>query len=252
LQSSLVLGSNGQLDVQNGSGQIRGTFATNSGGGFLGLDSSDGDDGVTLEVLNGNAFGRITVHSLSGSPGIRLSGDQTGTDDYTGQSLFGGSQAIFKRDGTNSGVWARIVGSSAATAWGVVGVSDASNNEVIRLDGQNGDVTIDGDVSIAGILSKGGGAFKIDHPLDPENKYLSHSFVESPDMMNVYNGNVELDESGEAWVELPPRVPQHAAARMYQLKAEPPLIATASRVIPAPDRRRFDRHDFKFAIGERG
>ena len=29
------------------------------------------------------------------------------------------------------------------------------------------------------------GAFKIDHPLDPENKWLSHSFVESPDMMNV-------------------------------------------------------------------
>ena len=23
------------------------------------------------------------------------------------------------------------------------------------------------------------------HPLDPEHKYLSHSFVESPDMMNI-------------------------------------------------------------------
>ena len=45
-----------------------------------------------------------------------------------------------------------------------------------------------------GTLSKGGGSFKIDHPLDPENKYLYHSFVESPDMMNVYNGNVVLDE----------------------------------------------------------
>jgi hypothetical protein len=60
-----------------------------------------------------------------------------------------------------------------------------------------------GDVWILGTVSKGGGAFKIDHPLDPENKYLYHSFVESPDMMNVYNGNVVLDASGAAWVELP-------------------------------------------------
>jgi hypothetical protein len=39
--------------------------------------------------------------------------------------------------------------------------------------------------------------------LDPEHKYLSHSFVESPDMMNVYNGNAILDENGRATVELP-------------------------------------------------
>ncbi|HVP57977.1 MAG TPA: hypothetical protein VMU02_07740, partial [bacterium] len=41
------------------------------------------------------------------------------------------------------------------------------------------------------------------HPLDPENKYLYHAFVESPDMMNIYNGNVLLDGAGEAVVELP-------------------------------------------------
>jgi hypothetical protein len=60
-----------------------------------------------------------------------------------------------------------------------------------------------GNVYVTGTLSKGGGGFKIDHPLDPENQYLYHSFVESPDMMDVYNGNVVLDGSGEAWVELP-------------------------------------------------
>jgi len=60
-----------------------------------------------------------------------------------------------------------------------------------------------GDVDIKGTLSKSSGSFKIDHPLDPENKYLYHSFVESPDMMNIYNGNVILDTQGEAWLELP-------------------------------------------------
>ncbi len=65
-----------------------------------------------------------------------------------------------------------------------------------------GDLDVTGDVS-AGWMTKGGGTFKIDHPLDPENKYLHHSFVESPDMMNIYNGNVMLDDYGEAVVELP-------------------------------------------------
>jgi hypothetical protein len=60
-----------------------------------------------------------------------------------------------------------------------------------------------GNVKITGNLSKGGGSFKIDHPLDPLNKFLYHSFVESPDMMNVYNGNVITDRQGRAVVVLP-------------------------------------------------
>ena len=60
-----------------------------------------------------------------------------------------------------------------------------------------------GNVHVNGTLSKSAGTFKIDHPLDPENKYLVHSFVESPDMMNVYNGNITTDGSGIAVVTLP-------------------------------------------------
>ncbi len=60
-----------------------------------------------------------------------------------------------------------------------------------------------GDVHVNGALSKSGGSFKIDHPQDPANKYLIHSFVESPDMMNVYNGNVVTDAEGLAIVKLP-------------------------------------------------
>lgn len=63
--------------------------------------------------------------------------------------------------------------------------------------------TFIGNVDVTGSISKGGGSFKIDHPLDPENKFLFHSFVESPDMMNIYNGNAVFDASGELEVELP-------------------------------------------------
>src|SRR5690606_1929323 len=67
----------------------------------------------------------------------------------------------------------------------------------------SGTVSVSGGVSVLGSLSKGSGTFVIDHPLDPENKLLYHSFVESPDVKNIYDGIVTLDENGEATVELP-------------------------------------------------
>jgi hypothetical protein len=59
------------------------------------------------------------------------------------------------------------------------------------------------DLTVGGTLTKGGGAFRIDHPLAPAEKYLWHSFVESPDMMNIYNGTVTLDSTGSASVTMP-------------------------------------------------
>jgi hypothetical protein len=61
----------------------------------------------------------------------------------------------------------------------------------------------DGDINVTGTVDKAASKYKIDHPLNPENRYLSHSTVSSPDMMNIYNGNVLLDKNGEATVVLP-------------------------------------------------
>jgi hypothetical protein len=61
----------------------------------------------------------------------------------------------------------------------------------------------DGDVRLNGSIVIPGGGFRIDHPLEPARKSLSHSFVESPDMKNIYDGVVALDENGECRVELP-------------------------------------------------
>ncbi len=60
-----------------------------------------------------------------------------------------------------------------------------------------------GNMHVNGTLSKSAGSFKIDHPMDPLNKYLVHSFVESPDMANIYSGNVVTDANGTGIVELP-------------------------------------------------
>ncbi|MFD8756897.1 hypothetical protein ACFV0O_38860, partial [Kitasatospora sp. NPDC059577] len=63
--------------------------------------------------------------------------------------------------------------------------------------------TGNGDVTMKGRLIKPGGDFRIDHPLEPATKYLSHSFVGSPQMTNIYDGTVVTDDRGEATVMLP-------------------------------------------------
>jgi hypothetical protein len=88
-----------------------------------------------------------------------------------------------------------------------------------------------GNLSISGNLSKGGGSFKIDHPLDPENKYLYHSFVESPDMMNIYNGNVATDANGDAVVEMPDYFEALNKEFRYQLT----VIGTFAQAIVAEE-----------------
>ncbi|MGE0887610.1 MAG: hypothetical protein AB7P14_29155 [Blastocatellales bacterium] len=60
-----------------------------------------------------------------------------------------------------------------------------------------------GNVTVTGALTAAVKPFKIDHPLDPENKYLYHVAIESPDMKNFYDGVVTLGPNGEAEVELP-------------------------------------------------
>jgi hypothetical protein len=65
-----------------------------------------------------------------------------------------------------------------------------------------GYVGFDSDVEIKGRLFNPLSQFKIDHPLDPANQYLSHSVMESDEMKNVYDGVVELDANGAAEIQL--------------------------------------------------
>jgi hypothetical protein len=150
----------------------------------------------TAESVRGEHVNPVPIGSLPGSVGHPV-GKLAGPD-------FGAEGVYLSNSGQlgtpNYGVYGKADGSSV----GVQG--DNPGGFFGALGGPNygvhGHAPVTGDV-IAGWMQKGGGTFKIDHPLDPENKYLYHSFVESPDMMNIYNGNVILDDYGEAVVELP-------------------------------------------------
>jgi hypothetical protein len=100
---------------------------------------------------------------------------------------------------TTGGAYGVVGGSESPSGVGIVGTNPAGG-----LAGRfDGDVRVNGNLQVTGTVSKGGGSFKIDHPLDPANKYLYHSFVESPDMKDIYDGIATLDRHGAATVVLP-------------------------------------------------
>ncbi len=149
-----------------------------------------------------------------GSSGIPVNnpagvwGDSGGGNGVIGTSgngfgVGGASSSLVGVDGwsdTGIGVQGRTNSGLAGSFQGDVAV----NGNLTSLGNLKAlSLTTGGDVNINGNLTKQGGSFRIDHPLDPANRYLSHSFVESPDMLNIYNDNVTVDLNGEAIVQLP-------------------------------------------------
>jgi hypothetical protein len=63
--------------------------------------------------------------------------------------------------------------------------------------------SFDGNIFVSGSTESVRDELKIDHPLDPANKYLFHAAVESSETMNIYTGNVITDDGGLATVQLP-------------------------------------------------
>ncbi|WP_426513840.1 hypothetical protein ACPPVO_26455 [Dactylosporangium sp. McL0621] len=73
------------------------------------------------------------------------------------------------------------------------------------------------DVDVTGTLSAGAKRFTIDHPLDPANRLLNHTSVESDERAVQYNGNVTLAKDGTATVRLPEWMDALATDFRYQL-----------------------------------
>jgi hypothetical protein len=147
-----------------------------------------------VTAFNAVGFSVQPNSGLSGSSGVSASG---GYGDPNGDDAGGdGIDAVGGTGGFNNGVdgnGGTFTGGNYAEFGDGVVVSAGSGYAGFFA----------GDVNVTGNLSKGGGSFKIDHPLDPANKYLYHSFVESPDMKNIYDGVVTLDGNGEAVVDFP-------------------------------------------------
>jgi hypothetical protein len=152
------------------------------------VGSSNSGDGVIGRSVDGRGVYGHSSHG-SGVYGVTESGPH----------------AVWAQGGTKSA----IVAESSAT--GVAAETFGSAGGVAALVGKgkvaallNGTVGIEGATSIVGtFVVNGTKAFQIDHPFYPTTKYLTHSCVESDEMLNVYSGVAVLDSRGEAEISLP-------------------------------------------------
>jgi hypothetical protein len=180
-------------------GDRYGVFGTVFGGGVGTLASVYGttfwaSSDVTRYAVYGHAPGPGPGHAIGG----HFDAHKIGVNAY------GSGDPVGNCYGVNA--WASH--SLGNESFGVNGYATGNGvNYGVYGEAYGGTVNwagyFDANVHINGTLSKTAGSFRIDHPLDPENKYLQHSFVESPDMMNIYNGNVVTDAAGNSTITLP-------------------------------------------------
>jgi hypothetical protein len=84
-------------------------------------------------------------------------------------------------------------------------ITNKVGGDLLAALGKTGSVSIDGAGNVFATGNFFGAAkdFRIDHPLDPSGKYLTHTSIESSEMLNLYTGNAVLGADGSAAVPLP-------------------------------------------------
>jgi hypothetical protein len=186
---------------------------TNTGAGQA-AEFGSASSFVTLFVSNSGTGGAIRADTSATGQGSAVTGYNYGTDRYAAEF------EIMKNTNPRAAIYARTAGTGQAI--------DAEVNSATTADALFARTTSSTAGSYAGVFSGpvqitcsaatcnttnalqvvGNFAatvknFKIDHPLDPANKYLNHTSVESPDMKNIYDGIVTTDATGLATVVLP-------------------------------------------------
>lgn len=150
--------------------------------GVSGLSKSSSGIGVygNADSLSGDTFGGLFEARSTSGIGVFAHASRSSGPTYavyaltrsgTGVGVYG---AVDNTTGTGVGVWGR---GESPTGWGVY------------ANGRLG--------------ASGGKSFRIDHPLDPENKWLLHYCSEGPEPLNVYSGSTTTDAQGFATIHLP-------------------------------------------------
>ena len=158
--ANLWLSNNGNVGIGT-SGPITKLEVVTAAQGVDGISVDNGvNNGVFIKPNSGAGMSNPLVQA--GDKAIIFSAGSIGTGNLT----------IAPWSASNFGI--RI------TNTGNVGIG--TSNPTFTLD-------VNGNGRVTGSFSKGSGTFLIDHPLDPLNKNLQHSFAESPEMLNIYKGH---------------------------------------------------------------
>jgi hypothetical protein len=206
------------LSVSPGAAGVFGANNSNQGVGVQGNGPdvgvsgfSQGQTGVRGITRSSGAFGVFGSNDSTAPP----TGGGAGGAGVFGLTVSAGGAGVFGANNGTHGVGVQGNGPDA----GVRGFSRFGNaihgtggtfagffEGGVKIQGGSLEVTkvgaIGGEISADSIFARNK-HFIIDHPCDPENKYLIHSSVESSERMNIYSGVAIFDEDGEAVVDLP-------------------------------------------------
>ena len=144
------------------------------------------DDGIDIHIADD-----CGLYVGEASDGVYVD-DANNRGVYVDNARYG----IYVHNITDYGVW----------VWnaGVDGIHvDNATGDGIDASGTTYAGYFRGDVAVTGEFTAGTKLFVIDHPLDPENKLLRHSCVESPENLCLYRGKAKLDATGAATVKMP-------------------------------------------------
>ncbi len=155
----------------------------------------------------GNLYG---IYGIGGNSGIGVYG-QGGNFGLYGESGSTNGTGIKGYALNNSASSFGVIGLHSSGHYGELGTQSAgvvafgNDGYAMWAIGNNAQYAgyFTGNVKITGSISQSITINKIDDPIDPANKILNSTAVQSPNMMNIYNGNVTTDLSGNAIVQLP-------------------------------------------------
>jgi hypothetical protein len=169
---------------------------SDTGFGVYGTGPGNAIYGESSGTSNG-AVGVVGISHSSAGYGVYGSNSDPG-----GSGVVGVSDGIGVNAGSSNGQALLAENNSSSDTF--VSINKAGYAP-LYVEGTLGNVLIDGNGNLfaTGTINGSAKNFRIDHPLDPANKYLNHTSIESSEMLNLYTGNAVLDAEGSASVELP-------------------------------------------------
>ncbi|MEQ1933244.1 MAG: hypothetical protein ABL962_05120, partial [Fimbriimonadaceae bacterium] len=164
-------------------------------------ESMSADNGVI------GGWARSTTGQASGGIFVTEADNGTGLEGHSESTVNGGPGPLEGGYFTAKAPYAVAIHGVAQfdghSSYGVTGEVYTGNGYGVWAIGQMG--------------SSGTKTFRIDHPFDPENRYLIHYSAEGPEPQNIYNGVIKTDSNGKAWVTLPDYFEEINKDPRYQL-----------------------------------
>ena len=160
-----------------------------------------GQSSGAARAISGEATATSTADAAVRGNNLRTTGgigvEGVGFNGVSGQTNYRDGYGVF---GQNFDLTGPLTSNSVGVGGvGYIGVLGQSSDNVNGA----GVASLDNIIALGTLTVSGTKNFRIDHPQDPENKYLNHFSIESNEVLNIYRGTVAFDAVGNAVVQLP-------------------------------------------------